>query len=297
MSAIQIHDLSKTFSRKGGGKTRTHLALNDVSLNVGKSDMVALIGASGSGKSTLIRHISGLLIADKGLLRNSGLVEVNGQQVQSNGKLNKAVRHIRSDIAVIFQQFNLVNRLTLLDNVLLGNLGRISFWRGTLGRFSKEEKIAAMEALDRVGMADFALQRASTLSGGQQQRGAIARALVQKASIILADEPIASLDPESARLVMDSLRSINNEDGTTVIVSLHQVAYAKKYCPRAVALRNGEIVFDGESTKLDTETLCDLYGAQCDELLMDMTMGGKETASDKPEETTPNIRAVEAVRA
>ena len=154
--------------------------------------MVALIGASGSGKSTLIRHISGLLTADPGVLLKSGRVEVNGNSVQLNGKLSKDVRYIRSDVAVIFQQFNLVNRLTLLENVLLGNLGRIGFWRGTFGRFTKNEKLTAMEALDRVGMADFALQRASTLSGGQQQRGAIARALVQKASVILADEPIAS---------------------------------------------------------------------------------------------------------
>ncbi|MBN2753149.1 MAG: phosphonate ABC transporter ATP-binding protein [Rhodospirillaceae bacterium] len=273
MTAIQIANLSKTFGKSPKGRDGTHRALDDISLSIGRGEMVALIGASGSGKSTLIRHVSGLLVADRAKIGRSSKVSINGCVVQSNGRLNGNVRRLRVEVAVIFQQFNLVGRLSLLENVLLGGLGRIGFWRGSLGRFNRTEKLAAMEALSRVGMEAYAMQRASTLSGGQQQRGAIARALVQKASIILADEPIASLDPESARRVMDSLATINREDGTTVVVSLHQVAYAKKYCPRSVALAHGKVLHDGPSAALDLETLCTLYGAQCEDLVMDETLG------------------------
>jgi phosphonate transport system ATP-binding protein len=292
MTAIHVASLSKTFNKAHGGNRAVHRALDDVSLDIERGEMVALIGASGSGKSTLIRHLSGLLVADRGLIGKSGEVLVHGQTVQANGRLNRNVRRLRADVSVIFQQFNLVGRLSLLENVLLGSLGRIGFLRGTLGRFSREEKLAAMEALSRVGMADYARQRASTLSGGQQQRGAIARALMQRASIILADEPIASLDPESARRVMESLAGINREDGATVVVSLHQVAYAKKYCSRAVALSSGRVVYDGSSRGLSVETLCTLYGAQCGELLMDETLGDAEEIPAVEPAVPPALRAV-----
>jgi len=293
MTAIQVSDLCKTFGKGPGARHSTRRALDNVSLTIGHGEMVALIGASGSGKSTLLRHVSGLLVADRGKIGKSSEVLVNGCPVQTNGRLSRDVRRLRADVAVIFQQFNLVGRLSLLENVLLGGLGRIGFWRGSLGRFTRAEKLAAMEALARVGMADYAAQRASTLSGGQQQRGAIARALLQKASIILADEPIASLDPESARRVMQSLADINREDGTTVVVSLHQVAYAKKYCTRAVALAQGGLLYDGPSTALDAATLCELYGAQCDELLMDETLGaGEAPDSDPGLAARPTLRAV-----
>ncbi len=292
MTAIHVGNLSKTFAKPPGSQSGKTRALDDVSLDIAKGEMVALIGASGSGKSTLIRHLSGLVIADRGIIARSGEVEIGGEQMQCNGRLSPHVRRLRADVAVIFQQFNLVGRLSLLENVLLGGLGRIGFWRGSLGRFSRAEKLAAMEALARVGMADYAMQRASTLSGGQQQRGAIARALVQKAAIILADEPIASLDPESARRVMESLAQINAEDGTTVVVSLHQVAYAKKYCPRAVALSGGSVVFDGPSRALDVPTLCALYGAQCEELLMDETLGSDPLPPADDLGGVPSLRAV-----
>ena len=149
------------------------------------------------------------------------------------------VSRTRARVGVVFQQFNLVSRLSLLTNVLLGALGRIPRWRSWFCRFTREEKLLAMEALQRVGMADRATQRASTLSGGQQQRAAIARTLVQQAEIVLADEPIASLDPESARRVMENLAKVNREDGITVVVSLHQVDFAIRFCPRTVALRDG----------------------------------------------------------
>src|SRR5699024_3677464 len=156
------------------------------------------IGASGSGKSTLLRHIAGLVCSDRQV---GGSVRVLGRSIQQQGRLDGEVRRLRADIGYIFQQFNLVNRLSVLDNVQLGFLGRVPRWRGALGLFSPAQKQQALDALERVGLAGYAEQRASTLSGGQQQRVAIARALTQQAEVILADEPIASLDPESARKV------------------------------------------------------------------------------------------------
>ncbi len=254
MSAvIRVDSLNKTFARKQ--------ALFNLRLEIQAGEMVALIGASGSGKSTLLRHVAGLARCDRD---NGGSIDVLGRRLQASGRLSGEVRRLRADIGYIFQQFNLVNRLSVLDNVLLGFLGRMPRWRGSLGLFSAEQKRQALEALARVGLADFAGQRASTLSGGQQQRVAIARALTQKAEVILADEPIASLDPESARKVMDILADINRHDGKTVVVTLHQVDYALRYCPRAVALKGGRILFDGSSEHLSEGFLNELYGAEGD---------------------------------
>ena len=251
--AIHVEHLNKTFARKP--------ALIDLELSIQYGEMVALIGASGSGKSTLLRHLAGLACCDRD---KGGRVEVLGREVQAGGRLNRQVRKQRADIGYIFQQFNLVNRLSVLDNVLLGCLGRMPAWRGNLGLFNKEEKQRALQSLDRVGLLDLAAQRASTLSGGQQQRVAIARALTQQAEVILADEPIASLDPESARKVMEILADINRRDGKTVVVTLHQVDYATRYCPRAVALKAGRIHFDGDGRTLSALFLNDLYGADVD---------------------------------
>ncbi len=153
----------------------------------------------------------------------------------------------------MFQQFNLVSRLSVLTNVLLGLLGQVPRWRGSLGQFTHEEKKRAMRALQRVGIEKHALKRGSELSGGQQQRAAIARTLLQGADVLIADEPIASLDPSSARRVMDILSDLNEHEGITVLVSLHQVEYALRYCPRTIALRNGEVVYDGPSGAADAE--------------------------------------------
>jgi phosphonate transport system ATP-binding protein len=252
MSAvIRVESLNKTFGRKQ--------ALFDLALSVEPGEMVALIGASGSGKSTLLRHVAGLACCDSS---GGGSIQVLGREVQAAGRLNGDVRRLRADIGYIFQQFNLVGRLSVLQNVLLGCLGRMPRWRGTFGLFSAEEKQRALQALARVGLADLAQQRASTLSGGQQQRVAIARALCQRAKVILADEPIASLDPESARKVMQILADINREDGTTVVVTLHQVDYAMRYCQRAVALKAGRVHFDGAVAALHANFLNDLYGAE-----------------------------------
>ena len=233
-------------------------ALKGIDLSVPRGEMVALIGPSGSGKSTLLRHMAGLTWGDSG---GQGVVSILGKTIQQQGKRAQTVRRSRAQIGYIFQQFNLVNRMSVINNVLMGSLGRISSWRGTFSLFTQDEKNLALKALARVGMEQYAYQRADTLSGGQQQRVAIARALMQQAEIILADEPIASLDPESARIVMDILKDINENDGKTIIVTLHQVEYARKYCQRAIALKNGELYFDGTVAALSDEQLTSIYGA------------------------------------
>jgi len=253
--AIEVKALSKQFAGTP--------ALRGVSLTVQRGEMVALLGASGSGKSTLLRHLSGLHRADAGSVSE---ISMFGRRVQAAGKLAREVRSVRAEVATIFQQFNLVDRLPVLTNVLVGALPRLPLWRGLLGRFPRVERERALQALRRVGIERCAWQRASTLSGGQQQRAAISRALVQGAKIILADEPIASLDPESSRRVMALLAELNRELGVTVVVSLHQVDYAFAFCPRTVALRAGEIVFDGPTRELTPARLRDLYGTQTDEL-------------------------------
>ncbi len=256
MPALEVKNLSKTFQR-GHDRLR---ALDSVSLSVNSGEMVALLGASGSGKSTLMRHIAGLTVADK----NTEAAEINalGCTVQSRGALSRDIRKSRTCIGFIFQQFNLVGRLSVMTNVLVGTLGRVPYWRGALGRFTRAEKMLAMNALNRVGMAEFALQRADMLSGGQQQRVAIARTLAQEAELILADEPVASLDPESSRRVLDTLEAINKQDGKTVVVSLHQVEYALRYCPRTIALKDGKVCYDGPSSALTQAFLHDIYGAE-----------------------------------
>jgi phosphonate transport system ATP-binding protein len=210
-----------------------------------------------------MRHISGLTLADK---HSDSCIKVLGNTIQQRGKLDKHVRTSRSQIGNVFQQFNLVSRLSVLTNVMIGGLSRIPTYRSLLGWFTAEEKHMALEALERVGLKNVALKRASELSGGQQQRVAIARALMQKAKVILADEPIASLDPESSRLIMQTLKDINEKDGITVVVTLHQVDYAQKYCERAVALQDGEVFFDNLIHHLNEENLASLYGSQPEEL-------------------------------
>ena len=255
MPVIDVRELRKTFG--------TCQALKGVNLTVHDGEMVALLGASGSGKSTLLRHLSGLHRADAG---PGSRVQVMGRTVQEAGRCGGEVRDIRAGVAMIFQQFNLVDRLPVMHNVLAGAFHRLPLWRTLLKRFPQRECEAALDALQRVGIAERAWQRASTLSGGQQQRAAISRAIVQRARLILADEPIASLDPESSRKVLELLAELNRERGVTVLVSLHQVDYAFAYCPRTVALRHGEVVYDGPTAALTRERLKHLYGTQSDEL-------------------------------
>jgi len=248
-AVASVKDVSKTFGARK--------ALNGVSVEVGAGEMVALIGPSGSGKSTLLRSITGLQSIDPG-----GTISVFGEVVQKDGRVTGKVRAARQKLGMIFQQFNLVGRLSLFSNVMLGALGRLPGWRGLAGAWPSEDKDKAMAALHRVGVSDYAGQRANTLSGGQQQRGAIARAIVQGAQAILADEPVASLDPVSARKVMELLVELNQRDGMGVIVTLHQVDYAIRYCERVIALQKGKVVYDGPSTGLDTARLIEIYGPE-----------------------------------
>jgi phosphonate transport system ATP-binding protein len=254
---IEIVRVAKSF-------VKGERVLKDVSLKIEKGEMVALIGASGSGKSTLIRSVAGLIPIDAG----AGEIRAFGTAIQKDGRITAGANEARSRISIVFQQFNLVPRLSVLTNVLVGFLGHVPRWRGTLGWFTLEEKRRAMQALTRVGIGEQALKRGSQLSGGQQQRAAIARSLVQGADILIADEPIASLDPSSARRVMDILAQLNREDGITVLVSLHQVEYALNYCARTIALRKGEVVYDGPSSALTPQFLGELYGAESEELFL-----------------------------
>jgi phosphonate transport system ATP-binding protein len=257
-TALRIQKLNKHFAN---GKH----ALRDINLDIRQGEMVALIGASGSGKSTLLRHVAGLVVADVG---EGSLIEIDGQCVQQGGRVHRDIRKVRSQIGFVFQQFNLVDRLPVMTNVLVGRLHRMPLWRSLTRWFNAQERALAIEALTRVGIAECHAQRASTLSGGQQQRAAIARTLVQGAKVVLADEPIASLDPESSRKVMEILTRINREDGSTVVVSLHQVDMALKYCPRVIALHEGRVVFDGAASTLTPALLRELYGMHADEMLM-----------------------------
>ncbi len=252
--AIKVTNLSKSFKAKP--------ALEKVSCSIFQGEMVALVGASGSGKSTLLRHLNGLHNGDY------GSVNIFGTALQTDGRNHSKIRYLRSQIGCIFQQFNLVNRLSVIENVLVGNLSRLSVFNSIFHLFSKEEKLQALAALERVGILEQAYKRASMLSGGQQQRVAIARCLVQGAKIILADEPIASLDPESSRKVMELLVELNQESGITVVSSLHQIQVVRNYFNRAIALRTGKVMFDGATVELNDAKLKEIYGAAADELVM-----------------------------
>jgi phosphonate transport system ATP-binding protein len=275
-AVLEVRRVSKAFDR------RTPI-LKGISFSLARGEMVALIGASGSGKSTLIRTIAGLVSIDKCRSRGArvfggvGLVSAEtdgpgeiwifGEPIQRDGRIVGTAKQLRARVGVIFQQFNLVPRLSVLTNVCLGLLGRTPFLQGTIGHFSEADKRRAMQALDRVGIAAHALKRGSELSGGQQQRAAIARTLVQGAELVIADEPIASLDPSSARRVMDILADMNRRDRITVLVSLHQVEFAARYCPRTIALKAGEVVFDGPSHALTPAMLSAIYGSESEELV------------------------------
>lgn len=248
-NALELKDISKTF-----GQVQ---ALDSIDLQLPPGSFTALIGPSGSGKSTLLKLASGLATTDP---KPGSYLKANGEWIQQEGTLSKGIRKKRAKVGFIFQSFNLVGRLSLYQNALIGAAARNSDLRNMLLSFRATERKRAMQALHQVGLADKANQRASTLSGGQQQRGAIARAIVQGANLILADEPIASLDPRSAQRVMDTLYRLNQEEGITVLVTLHQVEIAKRYASRIVALSEGGIHFDGTANELDSSRLRSIYG-------------------------------------
>jgi phosphonate transport system ATP-binding protein len=277
-SVLTVKAANKTFLSSG----KKNQALSNVTIDIAAGERVALIGASGSGKSTLIRAISGLETLDK----SSGELSVNGREIQSHGQLSNNVRQIRNEIGIIFQQFNLVNQLDVMTNVLIGICPQKSIFKIICRKFSLEEKAMALDALDKVGLADIAYQRSSTLSGGQQQRVAIARALIKGAKILLADEPVASLDPESARKVMETIVNLSQKLDLTFMTSLHQIPVARKYCERTIALNKGVVVFDGPTKELTAAILADLYGSNLEELVIEEGFSSiKEAAISEPKLT------------
>jgi len=250
MQQLTLKGLTKRF-----GNTT---AVDGVSLMVEAGSFVGVIGRSGAGKSTLLRMINRLNEPSAGSVECDGTVVTDLQ--------GPALRQWRRNCAMVFQQFNLVGRLDVLTNVLMGRLTSMPTWRALLTMWSDADKLAALEALDRFGMADFAAQRCDQLSGGQQQRVAICRALVQQPKIILADEPIASLDPRNTQVVMDALRSINRELGITVLCNLHALDVARNYCDRLVGMSAGRVVFDGAPDALTEDLVHTLYGMEATEV-------------------------------
>jgi phosphonate transport system ATP-binding protein len=240
---LEIRHLSKTYP--GGAR-----ALHDVSIDVAAGEFLVILGPSGAGKSTLLRCINRLVEPTEGQVLHNGR-EITGHR----GDL----RAIRRQFGMVFQQFNLVKRLSVLTNVLTGRLGYRSVWRSLAYSFPEADKRIAIECLARVNMDQKAFQRADTLSGGEQQRVAIARALAQQPMVILADEPVASLDPKIARQVLGYLREAAQELGITVLCNLHQVDYAKEFSERVVGMSRGAVVFEGPSSALTDDILHRIY--------------------------------------
>jgi phosphonate transport system ATP-binding protein len=242
---IRIRGISKTYP----GGTR---ALDDVSLDIADGEFVALIGPSGAGKSSLLRCMNGLVSPTSG--------EIVVDDLMVTGAPEERLRRVRARTGFVFQQFNLLRRLSVLHNVLVGRLRHASHWRSLLGWFGADDVARGRSALGRVGLEALADRRADTLSGGQQQRVAIARALVQEPRIILADEPMASLDAALSHTVMTLLREINREDGITVVTSLHVLDLARQYGRRIIALRDGRVVHDGPPESLTASAAALVFG-------------------------------------
>ncbi|APG88535.1 phosphonates import ATP-binding protein PhnC (plasmid) [Sinorhizobium americanum CCGM7] len=242
---FQLRNVTRQFGKKR--------AVDSVTFDIPQGQMVGVIGRSGAGKSTLLRMINRLVDP------TSGTIEFGGIEVSS--LKGSALRTWQRDCAMIFQQFNLVPRLDVLTNVLLGRLNHRSTVSSILSLFTREERIMAIGALERLGIEQTALQPAATLSGGQQQRVAIARALMQQPKVLLADEPIASLDPLNAKIVMDALRDINERDGITVVTNLHTLDTARNYCERIIGMAQGRVVFDGQPKDLTAAAVAEIYGA------------------------------------
>ena len=248
---LVLEKLSRNF-----GATR---AVENVSLSIDRGSFVGIIGRSGAGKSTLLRMVNRLIEP------SSGRIVCEGAEVTS--LQGKDLRDWRARSAMIFQQFNLVGRLDVLTNVLMGRLNKISQVRSLLRLWKVEDRAIAISALEQFDVANLAGQRADTLSGGQQQRVAIARALVQDPDIILADEPVASLDPRNSKIVMDALLRINKHFGISIVCNLHDLDIARTYCDRLVGMAAGKLVFDGVPAALTSQVARDLYGMEADEAI------------------------------
>jgi phosphonate transport system ATP-binding protein len=242
---IEFSNASVTY--RGGVR-----ALKNLDLTIEDGEFVVVVGLSGAGKSTLLRAVNGLVPATE------GSVKVDGREVV--GASAKSLREIRSTVGMIFQTFNLVLRTSVLNNVLMGRLAKVPSWRSVLGLWPAEDREIAMQSLERVGIIEKAYVRASNLSGGQQQRVGIARALAQEPTILLADEPVASLDPVTSHIVMRDLQRINRDTGITTLINLHFIDLARAYGKRLIGLRDGELVFDGDISDVDEETFRGIYG-------------------------------------
>ncbi len=242
-----IIDFTNTSVTYPGGLT----ALKDVTLSIEKGEFVVIVGLSGAGKSTMLRAVNGLVPV-------SGSVLVDGREVV--GASRTELRKIRSDVGMIFQTFNLVNRSLVINNALMGRLAQVPRWRSFTGLWPVEDKEIALQSLERVDIVEKAYVRASDLSGGQQQRVGIARALAQEPNIILADEPVASLDPVTSHLVMRDLQRINRELGITTLINLHFLDLARHYGRRLIGLNDGRVVFDGDISEVDDEVFRGIYG-------------------------------------
>ena len=235
------------------------VGLDDVDLTIQDGEFVAIIGRSGAGKSTLLRSVNRMHQI------TSGTLTVNGTDVSTLS--GKSLRRFRRGIGMVFQSFNLVTRTTVIKNVLSACVPDMPFWRALLGAFRKADKIKALESLDKVGILDKAYIRADQLSGGQQQRVALARTLTQNPRIILADEPVAALDPVTAKQVMQDFVRINEEMGISILLNIHHVELALEYADRIIGIRAGRIVYDGPSANVDQKVLDAIYGddAQAEE--------------------------------
>lgn len=248
---LVIEKVTKRFGSKA--------AVADVTLDIPAGQFVGVIGRSGAGKSTLLRMINRLIDPSEGRMLYEG-VDITGLKGQK-------LRDWRQSCAMIFQQFNLIGRLDVLENVMVGRLNHMGTARSLLKLWSDDDKAIAMSALEQFDMAPFAAQRAESLSGGQQQRVAIARALVQEPKVLLADEPIASLDPRNTKVVMDAIERINKHFGITVLCNLHSLDIAKTYCDRLIGMAGGRVVFDGAPSELSDSIARELYGLEAGDVM------------------------------
>ncbi len=241
---IKFEDVGKRYPNGYEG-------LKHINLEIEQGEFIAIIGLSGAGKSTLIRTINRMHDV------TSGSLTVDGTDVMSLS--GKSLRRFRRKIGMIFQSFNLITRTTVIKNVLTAFVPDMPWYRSLFGIYNEEEKMKALVALDKVGILDKAFVRADQLSGGQQQRVALARTLAQSPEIILADEPVASLDPVTANQVMDDFKRINKEMNISILINIHHVDLALQYCTRVIGIRAGEIVYDGPSDKVDKDVLHQIY--------------------------------------
>lgn len=255
MALLSFQNVSKTY-------TNVTKALQDVSFSVEEGDFVSIIGPSGAGKSTLLRCINRLVDASQ------GSIFLDGRDVTASNK--KELRQIRTQTAMIFQHYNLVERLSVVENVLHGRLGQKSTLSGMAGHYTEEEKKEAFRIIQEMGLEEQAYKRCDELSGGQKQRVGIARAIMQHPKLILCDEPIASLDPKSSKVIMDHLKTINRTKKITCLVNLHQVDVAMKYSERIIGVTAGKIVYDGPTSGLTKEKIHEIYQSSEHDLITDV---------------------------